>query len=102
MKQSTVTFDVKIQTFKAKAGDFLWLFEDFYKKPHKVLNLQDIDTSVDLECPILIDTFKRVVQTMSLFQSKEDVDKFVTELKNVHEQYPTATIDNVELSKKSI
>ena len=102
MKKSTVTFDVKIQTFKAKAGDFLWLFEDFYKKPHKVLNLQDIDTGADIECLVLIDTFRKVVKPMSLFQSKEDVDKFVTELKDVHEQYPTATIDNVELSKKSI
>ena len=101
-KPTTVKFEVTIQAFKAKAGDFLWLFEDFYQEPRKVLNLQDIDTSFELECPVLVDNLKKVVQTLNLFQTEEGVAKFVTEVSNVHEQYHDSIVEAVQLSKRSI
>lgn len=98
-EETTVKFEVTIQAFKAKAGDFLWLFEDFYQEPRKVMVLQDINTSFELECPVLVDNLKKVVQTLNLFQTEEEVAKFVTEVSNVHKQYHNATAETIHLSK---
>lgn len=98
-EETTVKFNVTIQAFKAKAGDFLWLFEDYYQKPRKAMVLQDVDTGFELECPVLIDSSRKVVSTLYLFQTEEGVAKFVTQVNNVHNQYHNLIVGNIQLSK---
>jgi hypothetical protein len=94
-----INAQVTIQAFKAKAGDFLWLFENFYEKPRKVLLLQDVDTNEDLECPVLIDSSKKIVQALNLFQTEESVTSFTTAVGNIHNKFHNAVIETIQLSK---